>query len=126
MTESGLPDGSLQWLHEGGVLAGQLTAGEPGHTAWVGIYPLRLERPETRSLLARNGVAVLPGAEVRVYRIRRFEVADELRETFFGEEDLRRTQTFIVFGDDQLVAKLKELGIQLDALDSARLVNYPL
>ena len=78
----------LQWLHEGRTLAGQLVATGADRTAWVGIYPLNLERPETASILRREGLAILPGTEVNLYRIRLFEVADALRETCFGETEM--------------------------------------
>ena len=119
-------EGLLQWLHEGRILAGQLEAVEPDHTAWVGIYPLSLERPGTRELLQREGIAILPGSSVRVYRIRLFEIADSVRETSFGESDLKRAQSILVLGDDAFFAKLTALNVPLDVLDSPRRVDYPL
>jgi hypothetical protein len=68
----------LQWLHEGRILACQLPAEETDHAAWVGIYPLSMVQPGARELLAREGLAILPGSSVRAYRIRLFELADSL------------------------------------------------
>jgi len=115
-----LTEALLHWLHEGRILAGQLKAVEPDHTAWVGIYPLslRLDRPGTRELLEREGIAILPGSSVVTYRIRLFEIADLLREKSFGERDLERTQSIVVLGDDALIVKLKALNVPLDVLDS--------
>jgi hypothetical protein len=126
MTDPRMPDGLLQWLDEGHILAGQLNASAPGYTVWVGIYPLRMELPETRSSLAREGVIVLPGVDVRAYRIRVFEIADHLRETFFAEKDLQRVQTAVALGHDQLMARLKDLGVPIEVLDSPTQVDYPL
>jgi hypothetical protein len=119
-------DALLQWLHEGRILAGQLAATPPEHTAWVGIYPLSMERPDSRALLARHGIAILLGADVRAYRVRVFEIADRIRETFFGDQDIQTKQDVVVFGDDALFTCLEELGVPLEILDSARRVDYPL
>lgn len=116
----------IQWLHEGRMLAGELTATKEGRTAWVGIYPLRLDRPGTITLLKREGLIVFPGADVRVYRVRLFEIADSLLESYFSEEDMENKQSFIVLGDDALFEKLKCLGISPDVLDSHARGRYPL
>jgi hypothetical protein len=121
-----LTDGLLQWLHEGRVLAGQLPSKEPNNTAWVAIYPLDVSRPGTHEILAREGIAVVPGVDVRAYRIRLFQIADSLRGTRFGEGDLTNKRSIVVFGDDALFAKLEELRVPLDVLDSPRRVEYPL
>jgi hypothetical protein len=121
-----LKDALLQWLHEGHVLAGQLPATQPGHTAWVGIYPLLMDRPDSRALLARNGIAVLPGADVRAYHVRLFEIADHLRETMFGEHDMQAKQSVVVVEDEALFTRFQQLGVPLGVLDSTRRVEYPL
>ena len=119
-------DGSLQWLHEGRVLAGQLAAAKPDDTAWVGIYPLAMNRPGTAEILRRERIAVLPGVSPRVYRVRVFEIADRLREASLGERDLTNVRDLVVMGDDALFARLAEIGIPLDVLDAPRRVGYPL
>lgn len=119
-------DALLQWLHEGRILAGQLAATQPEHTAWVGIYPLSMDRPDSRALLAREGILVLPGAEVRAYHVSFFEVADDIRETFFAEGDMKAKRSVVVVGDEALFACLQELGVPLEILDSPRRVDYPL
>jgi hypothetical protein len=118
--------GLLQYLGEGGVVAGQLEASAPGRTAWVGIYPLKLASPGTRELLARAGLAIFPGSEPRLYRIRTFEIADNLRETWFSESDLQNKWSCIVIGDEPLFEELTRRNIPIGCLDSARLVDYPL
>ena len=115
----------LQWLHEGRILAGRLPEAAPERTAWVGIYPLNRDRPGTRELLQREGIAILPGVEVPIYRIRVFELADSLRDTFFTEADLERTQSVIVLGDEALCAKLRDLNVPLSILDSPKRMDYP-
>jgi hypothetical protein len=119
-------EGLLQWLHSGHILAGQLRASRPGRTAWVGIYPLDLSNPHTHETLRREGISVLPGTSPRVYRIQTFEIADELRETFFGDKDMESQWSQIVLGDDALFETLRDRGIPVDSLDSPRHVDYPL
>ncbi len=122
-----LAEALLEWLHEGRILAGQLTtATADSSTAWVGVYPLDADGPEAREVLSREGVAVLPGANIRAYRIRLFEIAESLRESNFGEEDMTSKQSVVVFGDEALLAKLAELDVPLDILDSPRRVDYPM
>jgi len=121
-----LRDALIQWLQEDRVLAGELTPTQEGRSAWVGIYPLKLNRQGTHSLLRRHGLVVLPGADVHVYRISTFEIADSLRETYFSEQDMENKQSFIVLGDDALFEKLKDLGISPEILDSPARVDYPL
>jgi hypothetical protein len=77
-------------------------------------------------MLARHGIAVLPGPDIRAYRVRVFEIADRIRETFFGEQDLQAKQDAVVVGDDMLFTYLEQIGVPLDILDSPRHVDYPL
>jgi hypothetical protein len=121
-----LPASLLQWLQEGRILAGQLETSTPGHTAWIGIYPLRLDRPGSHEVLAREGIAVLPGANIRVYRIRLFDISDSLRESHFSQRDMTNKRSIVVFGEEALFAKLFEIGVPLDILDSPMRVDYPL
>ena len=119
-------EGLLQWLHEGHILAGQLTASGPDRTAWVGIYPLDVSNPHTHETLRREGLAIMPGTKAQVYRIQTFEIADGLRDTFFGDRDMTNQWSCVVIGDDVLFEKLAERGIAVECLDSPRFVNYPL
>jgi hypothetical protein len=126
MNASAIPKGLLQWLHEGRILAGQLEASGPGRTAWIGIYPLDLSNPHTQELLHREGIALIPGATPRPYRLQTFEIADGLRETFFGDRDMKNQWSCIVIGDEALFDKLAERNIDVGCLDSPRHVDYPL
>ena len=119
-------DALLQWLHEGRTLAGQLTPTKPGRTAWIGIYVLEPEHPETKPILRRHKLSILPGITTPVYRIRLFEIDDALRETWFAEPDMENKRDYIVIGDEALLAKLSELAVPLECLDSPWLVDYPL
>ena len=119
-------EGLLQWLHEGGILAGRVQASGPGRTAWVGIYPLDLANPHTHDVLRWAGLSVMPGVSLHVYRIQTFEIADELRDTNFGDRDMQNQWSRIVLGDDALFAALLERGIPVEILDSPRRVDYPL
>ena len=116
----------LQRLHDGRILAGQLEASESGRTAWIGIYPLDLSNPHTHEGLRREGLAVIPVATPRAYRIQMFEIVNELRETFFGDRDMTNQWSCIVIGDDALFERLADRGISVECLDSPRRVDYPL
>lgn len=121
-----LRDALIQWLQEDRMLAGELTPTTEGRSAWVGIYPLKTDRSETRALLSRHGLAILPGADVRTYRIRTFEIDVSLLDKYFSEQEIENKQSFIVFGDDALFEKLEELRIPLEILDSPARNDYPL
>ena len=73
----------------------------------------------------RAGRCLVPGVDVRVYIIRLFEIADALRESYFGETDMENTRSIMVLGDEALFAKLGELNISVDILDSPHRVDYP-
>jgi hypothetical protein len=75
-------------------------------------------------MLKRAGVEIVP--DISVYRVRVFEIADEMRDKWFGEDDMKHKHDFFIVGDDELFEKLDELGIPIDCLDSARLSDYPL
>ena len=117
---------ALERLHKRRIVVAQRTASAPDRTAWVGIYPLDPADPSCASLLRRNGIDGVVGQEARLYRIRWFEIADELRNVWFGEDALERASDAIVVGDDQLFAKLSELEIPLDNLADPAFVDYPL
>ncbi len=107
------------------MLAAQLRASMPNRTAWIAIYPMRLDSRITREMLKLEGLYFLPTAKMPVYRVRLFEIDDALRDTFFAERDMHDRRSFIVVGDDALTAKLRELEVPIDALDSPRIVGYP-
>jgi hypothetical protein len=121
-----LCDALIQWLQEDGVLAGELTPTREGKSAWIGIYSLKLNRQGTHRLLKRHGLAVLPGVDVHVYRIRTFEIDVSLLDKYFSEDEMENEQDFVVLGDDGLFEKLEALGISPEILDSPRRNDYPL
>jgi hypothetical protein len=121
-----LRDALIQWLQEDRTLAGELTPTKEGRSAWVGIHSLSLKRQSTHELLRREGLAILPGADVRVYIIRTFEIDVSLLDKYFSEQEIENSHRFIVFGDDALFEKLEELHIPLEILDSPARNDYPL
>ena len=121
-----LKDEVLTALHHGHVLAGQLRAVRVEHTAWVGIYPLDVDSPQPRTRVYSNGVEIPPGPSLRAYRIRLFEVADAVRDTWFDEDALKRKQSVVAVGDEQFLRELERLCVPLDVLDLASRIDYPL
>jgi hypothetical protein len=110
----------------GEVIAAQLPATLPGRTAWLGIYPLNLASDDTAAFVRRAGVDIAPGEERRGFHIRTFELADSLRDEWFCEAHMENKRSYVIVGDDALLAKLAELGVSLDSLDVAWRTNYPL
>jgi hypothetical protein len=121
-----LRDALIQWLQEDRMLAGELTPSREGRSAWVGIYPLKLDRQGTHRVLRRHGLAVLPGVDVHVYGIRTFEIDVAMLDKYFSEDEIENKQSFVVLGDDALFEKLEALGIPLEILDSPRRNDYPI
>jgi hypothetical protein len=126
MKDPMLRDALVQWLQEDRILTGELTPTNEGRRAWVGIYPLSLKRQGTHARLKREGLAILPGADVHVYLISTFEIDVSLMDKYFSEKEIEKKQEFIVFGDDALFEKLEELHILLEILDSPLRNDYPL
>jgi hypothetical protein len=121
-----LRDALIQWLQEGRRLAGELTPTKEGRSAWVGIFPLRADSWETKALLRRNGLAILPGADVRAYVMRTFEIDASLLDKYFSEKEIENSRSFILLGEDALFEKLEELHIPLEILDSPARNDFPL
>jgi hypothetical protein len=121
-----LRDALVQWLQEDRILTGELIPTKEGRRAWVGIYPLSLKRQGTHARLKREGLAILPGADVHVYLISTFEIDVSLLDKYFSEEEIENKRDFILFGEDALFEKLEELHIPLEILDSPARNDYPL
>jgi hypothetical protein len=120
-------DAVVQLLHRGRHLAAAIVAAEEGRMAWVGVYPLDPSRPDTSAVLRRFGVSVLGGAGP-LYRIRAFEVQTTLIEedASISEEELTNKRDALAMDDEDLVAKLRTLGIELEGLDLPFKSNYPI
>jgi hypothetical protein len=121
-----LHDALIQWLQDGLELAGELTPTKEGRSAWVGIHQLNLKHQETHDILRRKGLAILPGADVRVYVMRTFEIDASLLDRYFSEKEIENSRTFILLGKDALFEKLEELHIPLEILDSPTRNDFPL
>lgn len=123
-------DEMFRRLRRGGaddVIVAELPATRPGASAWLGIYRLHLDEPGALALVQREGgVTAALDSATPVYRVRRFELADELREQWFGEAQLENAHSCVVVGDEALLAKLDELGVSLAQLEPAWRTSYPL
>lgn len=121
-----LPDILIKKLRKGQIIAGQLQSTTPEKTSWIGVYPLHPDRPSTHEVLKRNGLMVLPGMHTQIFCLRLFEVADSIREPWFGENDLENVRDFVIVGEDELFRKLADLDIPIEKLDIPSKVEYPL
>jgi hypothetical protein len=119
-------DRLLGYLHRGKVIVAERVASAPERLAWIGIYPLNPARETTRELLARAHVPIRTGHDVRYYHVRAFELDRSLHDKSFGEPDLRKKEDRVVVGDDGLVARLEELGVDIDTLEVPWKTEYPL
>jgi hypothetical protein len=117
----------INFLRRGKVLAAPVSATDETRFAWVGIYPLDLSRPLTIEFLSNRGIAVLPGAGP-AYHVRAFEVDRTLieQDLSIGETEMTNNRSYVVLGDDDLVAKLDELGVAVEQLDLPFKSNYPI
>lgn len=118
---------ALNALHGGQSLAAATPAAAADRLAWVGVYPLNLERETTRDFLrGRSRVIPLPGS--RVYRIRAFEVQRRLIEedASISEPDLENQADELAYGDAQLMAGLERLGVKLEQLALPYKSGYPI
>jgi hypothetical protein len=116
----------IRLLHAGEIVAGRRVATSADCSAWLGIYPLSLERPTTHEILRREGIRILPGADVRAYRVSTFEIPLAIADSYFSEAELQNKWSVVVLGDEALLKILSEMGIDLADLDSPRNVDYPL
>jgi hypothetical protein len=88
-------------LHRGTPLATSVDSTSTERLAWVGVYPLDLEKQTTREFLHNQGVELFPPSG-RAYRIRNFEVPRHLinADISIGETELENHSSTIVFSDD--------------------------
>jgi hypothetical protein len=95
--------------------------------AWVGVYPLDLNRETTREFLRNQGQAV-PLSSVHVYHLRRFEVERSLieQDVWIAEPDLKNKTSMLAYGDDDLMLKLKHQGVLLEELVLPDRSNCPI
>jgi hypothetical protein len=98
-----------------------------GCLAWVGVYPLDLNRETTREFLRNQGQAV-PLSSVHVYHLRRFEVERSLieQDVWIAEPDLKNKTSMLAYGDDDLMLKLKHQGVLLEELVLPDRSNCPI
>ena len=117
----------LSLLRRGKVLAASIAADEPNNLAWIGVYPLNIAIDTVRQFLRNKGQAI-PLPNVQVYRIRRFEVDRRLidEDVSIAEPDLKKAVDYFAYGDEDLVSKLQQAGIQLDQLNNPSTADYPI
>ena len=114
-------------LHRGTPLAASVDSRNTDRLAWVGVYPLDLERQTTREFLRNQGVQVFP-LSGRAYRIRSFEVQSRLIEgdVSIGETELENESSAIVFSDGDLLIELEKRGVPVERLELPYKSNYPI
>jgi hypothetical protein len=87
---------------------------------------LEPEHEGARELLRRSGAPRPLPPGTRAYHVRTFEIPRGIADTWFGEDDMHRKQSYVLVGDTALIEKLAELGIPLACLDFPRNNDYPL
>lgn len=114
-------------LHRGTPLAASVGSRSTDRLAWVGVYPLDLEKQTTREFLRNQGVELFPPSG-RAYRIRSFEVQSQLIEAdvSIGETELENQSNAIVFSDDDLLKELEKRGVPIELLELPYKSNYPI
>src|SRR5688500_16071374 len=97
----------LSSLLRGTALAAAINSSDKQRLAWVGVYPLDLNKPTTREFLRTQGIDIFPPG--RGYRIRTFEVQRRLIEedVSIGESELENTSSKVVFDDEGLLRALE-------------------
>ena len=116
----------LQLLHRGKQLAANAIASSDEKLAFVGVYPLDLNRTEARQMLRRLGI--IAPAEGQLYRLRLFEIERTLveQDVSIAEEHLSNVHDVFAHGDEDLVIKLEELGLTLNDLAQPYETLYPI
>jgi hypothetical protein len=114
-------------LHRGTPLAASVDSRSADRLAWVGVYPLDLEKTTTREFLRNQGIAPFASSGC-AYRIRSFEVQSRLIEAdvSIGETELENQRSAIVFSDADLLRELEKLGVAIERLELPYKSNYPI
>src|SRR5512146_2230018 len=117
----------MESLHRGTVLAAAIPASCHDTLAWVGVYPLDLSRQTTVEFLRNHGLSTLPNA-ASAYHIRTFEVHRELidADASIAEQEMTNKRSFFAFGADDLRAKIRALGLEIENLDLPFESDYPI
>jgi hypothetical protein len=120
-------DAALKLLHKDWSLAVRTPASREELLAWIGVYPLDPARSGTEVTLKLFN-AFPPTDTGPIYRVRRFEVDEQLiqAEVWIADEDVYLKDDLIVFGDDNLFSRLAEFGVGPDDLELPATVDYPL
>jgi hypothetical protein len=121
------PIAVLTALQRGQALATEVPTSNPARLAWVGVYPLDLERPSTLRFLERKGLQP-PFSAAAIYHVRAFEVDRDLvaNDACIAEPDLVNASSWVVSGDEELKRTLDRLGTSVEKLDLPYKSNYPL
>jgi len=117
----------LSSLLRGTALAAAINSSDKRRLAWVGVYPLDLNKPTTREFLRTQGIDIFPPTG-RGYRIRTFEVQRRLIEedVSIGESDLENTSSKVVFDDEGLLRALEAQGVDVESLELPGSSDYPI
>ena len=120
-------ESALELLRRGRPLAAALVPQSRDRLAWVGVYPLDLNKASAAALIGRlGGPVVLPG--LPVFRLRVIEMDESLlrSESCICEDDLQAIADLLVVGEETLLNELDRLGVARDALELPYRVDYPI
>jgi hypothetical protein len=88
---------------------------------------LDLSRQTTVEFLRNHGLTVLPSA-ASAYHIRTFEVRRELvdADASIAEQEMTNKRSYFAFGTDDLRAKIRALGLEIENLELPFKSDYPI
>lgn len=117
----------MESLHRGKVLAAAIPASRQDNLAWIGIYPLDPSRQATVEFLRSHGLMVLPGG-ASAYHLRTFEVRRQLvdADASISEQEMTNKNSYFAFGDEDLRAKVRALGLAIENFNLPFKSNYPI
>ncbi len=118
---------ALTTLKSGRSLVSELAPSSPEYRSWVGVYHLAADSKCVHNLLRNNRLSTIsPDADI--YRIRVFEVRRDLMagDRWLSEGDLVSKQNLFANGLEDLVTKLRTLGLSLEDLCYPWDTDYPI
>jgi hypothetical protein len=115
----------LHYLRKMEIIAGRLEATTPNQSRWIGVYPIQ-DTDRYKNVIQRIVQNVHPIVKSPIFRIRLFEIRDNMLDKWFGEDALLNKVDAIAMGEEDLFATLDEFKISLDVLTVPWRCNYPL
>ncbi len=100
-------------LSQSEIISQELSANCEGCRRWIAIYPIKEERLEKKY-------------EGFKYKVIDFELAADLVDEFFSEEDKKELKEYLVTSDIELLKLLIEVGVDAQKFDAPWKNDYPL